>query len=71
MTELLKAIIALPDIFRMLRDFGKFMKDTFGDNWSKFLADSSVAFKDLSEAKTPDQKREAARKIQDLIGRLG
>jgi len=47
------------------------MQNTFGDNWDKFLPDLNDTFKKLNEAKTPDEKRNAADNLSKLARRLG
>ncbi len=68
--SILSAIAAIPAILGFLKELASFLKDTFGDNAGKFLVDSAEAFKQLKVAKSPEEKIEAAKKIQDLIDRL-
>lgn len=70
MTEILLALKALPELLRLLSSLGVYLKEKFGDNPGKFIADSHEAFEALRNAKTPKDKQDAARAISDLIKRL-
>lgn len=70
MAEILAALKALPQILSMLMALGKYLKETFGDNPEKFIADAHQAFVELRNAKTSEDKRNAARAIAQLISRL-
>jgi hypothetical protein len=69
MTEIIAVLKVLPAIITAMKEFYAFMHNTFGDTWPKYLQDSSEAFKLLKDAKTPEQKIDAARAIQNLIHR--
>ncbi len=68
--DLLQALVALPSILVFVAQLVRWLKEQFGDNWASFVVDSGAAFKKLNEAKTPEQKQDAAKTIQDLIHRL-
>lgn len=68
---LLQAIIALPKLLDFMKEFATFLKNTFGDNAHKWLADAGPIFKQLNAAKTQEEKYAAGKSLQDLIGRLG
>lgn len=70
MTEIILALKALPELLRLLSALGVYLKEKFGDNPGKFIADSHDAFEALRNAKTPTDKQNAARAISDLIRRL-
>jgi hypothetical protein len=70
MTEILLALKALPELLRLLSSLGVYIKERFGDNPGKFIADSHAAFETLRNAKTPTEKQAAARAISDIIRRL-
>ena len=65
------ALSALPQLISLVKELVGFLNKQFGDNWPKYLADSGEAFKKLNEAKTPEEKVEAAKALQSLIGRWG
>jgi hypothetical protein len=69
-TELLIALKALPELIRLLIGIGTYLKEKLGDNPGKFIADSHEAFEGLRNAKTAQDKQNAARAISDLIRRL-
>lgn len=68
MLETLKGII---QVIMIAKDAFVWLKSTFGDNWQKYLNDTSDAFRKLKEADTQEKKFDAAKDIQDLIRRLG
>jgi hypothetical protein len=70
MAAILAALQALPELLKALRTLGEFLKEQFGDNPAKFIADSHAAFLELKKAKTPDEKQVAARNIAELLKRL-
>jgi hypothetical protein len=67
---LLTILKSLPAIIALLTELSAWLKDTFGDEPEKFLVDSSEAFKKAREAKTMQEKRDAAVKISQLLRRL-
>lgn len=71
LTTILQAIIALPSILQLLAQIVQIFKNTFGDNWPKYIADLGVAFKELNEAKTIEEKQEVAAKLSQLAARWG
>lgn len=70
MSEILALIKCIPMLVSILQEAGKFIKQTFGDNPEKFLTDAHQAFKLLNEAKSSDDRIEAAKKLQGLLKRL-
>ena len=67
---ILQALAALPQILTLLKDFSMYMQKTFGDDWSKVLVDTHTAITQLSQAKTPEEKINAGKAIQNIISRL-
>jgi hypothetical protein len=59
---------ALPELIRVLLKFMLFVEKI---GTSKWLADCEATIDQLDSAKTPEQKREAARSMVDLIRKLG
>lgn len=51
----------------MVMDLIKFVKDNNLQNWLKDLGNTIVSLKD---AKTPEEKTNAAKSMVDIIGRL-
>lgn len=68
--DLLLIIKTLPALLKLLTEVAAWMRATFGDDPSKFLLDSSEAFKKVHEAKTREEKATAAADIARLIRRL-
>lgn len=66
---ILSAIVSLPQVLSLLKELAVFIKNTFGDNPKKILAESGEAFKKLNGAKTSEEKIEAAKAINKLIRR--
>lgn len=67
---LLALLKTIPAMVSLITEIVSWMKSTFGDNPEQFLLDSAEAFKQAREAKTPQEKRDAAVKISQLIRRL-
>jgi hypothetical protein len=67
---LLSIIQALPAMVKLVTELGEWMRSQFGDNPAKFLMDSAEAFERAKQAKTPQEKRDAATQIATLIRRL-
>ena len=61
---------SVPALVKLVTEVAAWMRATFGDDPSKFILDSSEAFKRVQDAKTPDEKRRAAGDIATLIRRL-
>lgn len=70
LASILAALQALPELLKLLNALGVYLKQTFGDNPGKFIAEAHEAFETLKNAKTPQEKQTAARAISDLIKRL-
>lgn len=67
---LLALLKALPAIVKLITELNAWMQSQFGDDPAKFLLDASEVFKKAKEAKTPQERRDAAREISTLIARL-
>jgi hypothetical protein len=70
MGEIWAVIKALPQMIALFREAFDFLKKLFGDDPTKFLKDASVVFSELKSAQTVEEKKSAAKKIQDLVSRL-
>jgi hypothetical protein len=68
--SLLVILKSLPALVKLVTELAEWMKATFGDDPSKFIADASESFQKVQNAKTPEEKRAAARDIALLIRRL-
>ncbi len=70
LAEIWAALRAIPELIGLIKALMGWLKSVFGDDPKKFLKDASEVFAELSQAKTPEAKIEAAKKIQNLITRL-
>lgn len=70
MAELFGFLKLLPSLIALCIEAQKFIKSQFGDNPEKAIADLADTFKRLREAKTTEDRVDAAKKISDLIGSL-
>lgn len=70
LTTLLALLKALPALVKLLTEISAWMQHQFGDDPAKFLLDASETFKKAREAKTPQERRDAARDIATIIHRL-
>lgn len=70
LTAILTIIQALPGLVTFIKELASFLKEQFGEDPGKFLMESADAFKMAREAKTPNEKMEAARVISAIIRRL-
>ena len=68
--SLLSIIQSLPAIVKLVTELASWMKFQFGDDPAKFLMDSAEAFEKAKNAKTPQEKRDAATQIAQIIRRL-
>lgn len=69
MGEIWAVIKLIPQLFSLVKEVFGFIQKTFGDTPEKFLKDAGDAFALLNQAKTPEEKQNAARAIQALIKR--
>ena len=69
-TGLLSLLKAIPAMVTLMTEIASWMKSTFGDDPATFLLDASETFKKAREAKTPQEKQNAAADISKLIRRL-
>lgn len=60
----------LPVLLYLLKDLIDLAKKISEDKPEDFIKDSRDAFKQLKEAKTPDEKVAAAQNIQNLLAKL-
>jgi len=67
---LLTLIRTVPALVKVIQELSKWLKDTFGEKPEEYLLTVADSFKQVREAKTPDEKREAAAKIASLIRRF-
>lgn len=63
-------IKTLPALVKLVTELAAWMRASFGDDPSKFIVDSSEAFKKVQEAKTREEKASAAADVARLIRRL-
>lgn len=63
-------IKAIPSLVSLLKELLDLAKKIFGDDPKKFIKDSALAISELKVAKSPEEKINAAKKIQDLVSRL-
>lgn len=66
-SAILGFLSALPQLVKLAWNVWEFIKKIAGDDPAGFIKQSAETFDFLSKAETPEQKREAARRIQDLI----
>ena len=67
---LLAALQAIPQILGMVKSLFDYLNHATGGDISGYIRDSSKAIEELKAAKTPEQKLDAAKKIQNLIAKL-
>lgn len=65
------AIVAIKDVLVLAKSLIDFLHAQFGDSYKKFVMDSTQTFIELRKAETIKDKADAAKKLQDLIARLG
>lgn len=70
LSGLLTLIKTLPALMKVIQELSGWMRDTFGEKPEEYLLGVAESFKQVREAKTPDEKREAAAKIATLIRRM-
>lgn len=70
MNQLLEALKAIPVILPLLEQLVAFAKKNFGEDWKKVFADATESFKQLNNAKTPEEKVDAGRRLQDIFSKL-
>lgn len=67
----LKIILtSLPAIMRLVEELANWLKANFGDNPAKAIEEHAEAIKMIKEAKTRDEKAQAAANLAALIRRL-
>jgi hypothetical protein len=69
-TGLLSLLKAIPALVSLMTEIAAWMKSNFGDDPATFLLDASETFKKAREAKTPQERKDAAVQISQLIRRL-
>lgn len=70
MGDILAVIKAIPVIVGLVKEIFHWFKMHVGDGDPiKFIADVGEGFQKLNQAKSPKEKQDAARAIQDLIRR--
>lgn len=67
MSSLFGALIAISEILKAFMLFVNYMKEKRGELWYQ---DVIEVFGALNRAKTSDERSNAAKRIQDLIGRM-
>lgn len=60
-------LVALPDLISLAREIFNWIKVLSGDDPAGFIKKSADAFKLLNQAKTDEEKMNAAKAIQSLI----
>jgi hypothetical protein len=69
--ESLRILIgSAPALVKLLSELASYLKDAFGQNPAQVIDAHAQVFKQLREAKTPDEKTKAAAAISDLIRKL-
>ena len=69
-TGLITLLKTIPAMVSLITEIVAWMKSTFGDNPERFLLDSAEAFKQAREARSPQERQDAAVKIASLVRRL-
>lgn len=69
-TAILGVLKALPEIISLFKTFYAYLQHATGNDVVGYISDTKAAVDELKDAKTPEQKLEAAKKLQGLIGRL-
>jgi len=69
-TGLLALLKAIPALVSLMTEIADWMKSNFGDDPATFLLDAAETFKKAREAKTPQERKDAAVHISQLIRRL-
>lgn len=70
LADILTVLKVLPALLSFGREFAGWLRETFGDSPEKFLVDATETFAVLRQAKSKEEKVDAARRIQSLISRL-
>lgn len=70
MTAFFSALAALPDLIKLFSEVFSFIKQMMGDNPAQFVKDTTAVISQLREAKSPEERSNAAAAIQGLIRRL-
>lgn len=71
LAQILSVIAALPKILELLGECFKFLKNTWGDTWPKYVADLGETFKNLNKAQSVEEKQAAAKDLAKLAQRWG
>lgn len=68
--KLIELAKAIPTLLPLLEQLVAFAKKNFGEDWKKVTEDATTAFQQLNEAKSPQDKVEAGKKLQDIFSKL-
>lgn len=66
LTQILSALATIKDILSLARALANFVEQNKNEAW---FQDATKTFKDFTQ-KTPEERREMARNLRDLLGRL-
>lgn len=70
MSQILAALAAIPKLIELAGQILEFIKRITGQDPQGFIKKSAEVFSKLNQAKTPQEKEDAARGIQNLIRSL-
>lgn len=70
MAEIFGFLKLLPALVQLCIEAQKFISSQFGENPEQKLLAMTEAFKSLREAKTSEDRGDALKKIQDVIGHM-
>lgn len=66
----LAALAALPKLIEFVVSFVKWAEKAIGPNWPEVIAKLEDTSNKLKDAKTPEQRMDAARELQKILGKL-
>lgn len=67
---MLAVLKSLPELLALIVSLLKLIKTAMGQDPEQFVSDAHKATEQLKNAKTAEEKKDAARAISKLIGRL-
>lgn len=70
LASLMTLLKTVPALVTLVTEIVSWMKETFGEHPEKFIIEAAESFKSAREAKTPQEKRDAAVKIAQLIRKI-
>jgi hypothetical protein len=69
-TAIISTLQAVPEIIKLFKELHAYLNHLTGGDISGYIRDSRLVISELKDAKTPEQKLEAAKKVQNLIAKL-